>query len=112
MAAVKAPIWLAQWLLAFAFTQLIEVPIYLRVTTIRVALAASTITHPVVWFLFPMYWPRGYWSMVAAAEVFAWGLEALWLRSMGVKRPMVWSFVANVASFGLGMLSRKYLGVP
>lgn len=100
------------WLVAFVFTQVVEVPIYLRVTTLRVAFLASTFTHPIVWFVFPMFWPRGYWSMIAAAETFAWGMEALWLRSMGVKRPMVWSLIANAASFGLGMLSRKYLGVP
>ncbi len=103
---------LTQWFAAYLVTQLIEVPIYLRVTTLRIALAASTVTHPIVWFVFPMFWPRGYWSMVAAAEVFAWGVEALWLKSFGVKRAMLWSFLANAASLCIGLALRKYFGFP
>jgi hypothetical protein len=41
------------WLIAFAFTQAVEVPIYLRAGAgWRAAFLASTLTHPFVWFGF------------------------------------------------------------
>ncbi len=103
---------LTRWAVAFLITQAIEVPLYLRVTTFRVAVLASTFTHPIVWFVFPMVWPRGYTSMVVAAEVFAWGIEALWLKSLGVHRAMLWSFIANGASFCVGLGLRRLFHYP
>ena len=103
---------ITRWFIGYLFTQAIEVPLYLRVTTWRVAVLASTFTHPIVWFVFPALWPRGYLSMVIAAETFAWGIEALWLKSFGVQRAMLWSFIANGASFCIGLALRKYFGVP
>ncbi len=76
---------LLDWAPAFALTQLIEVPIYRR--TLRcpaeVAFAASAITHPIVWFLFPwmgchMLGVRGV-PVVVASELFAWIAEAVYL---------------------------------
>ena len=100
------------WLIGFLFTQAIEVPIYLRVTTLRVAFLASTFTHPIVWFVFPALWPGSYFSMLVAAELFAWAAEALWLRSHRVERAGLWSFIANAASFCIGMALRSCFGVP
>lgn len=114
---------LGPWVLAFAFTQIVEVPIYLRaidrrlVSALLVAFGASAITHPVVWFVFPWAFDRwlptlGYWSMVTAAEIFALVVEAIWLAGVGVRRALVWSLLANGASLGLGLLSRWLVGYP
>ena len=46
---------LAHWAFAFLFTQVVEIPIYmrgLRVGPVK-AFGASAITHPVVWFVIP-----------------------------------------------------------
>ena len=112
------------WLLAFGFTQAVEVPVYLDaqrrspraagrslVVRVVVALLASVWTHPVVWFGFPTL-PLPYVPMVALAEGFAVLVEAGWLRVCGVERPLAWSLAANGASLGLGLLSRAWLGVP
>lgn len=90
------------WLIAFAVTQAVEVPLYLRATERKwvAAFGASLITHPIVWFLFPRYWPRGHWeTMVACSVLFAVAVEAAWLASFGVKRPIEWALLANAASF-------------
>ena len=100
------------WLVAFVFTQAIEVPIYMRVTTFRAAFLASSVTHPIVWFVFPALWPGGYLSMVVAAELFAWSAEAVWLRANRVERAGLWSFIANAASLCIGLALRACFGVP
>lgn len=102
---------LKAWLIAFGVTQLVEVPIYLRATERRwvAALGASLITHPIVWFVFPKVWPRGHWeSMVACAELFAVAVEAAWLATFGVKRPIEWAFAANAASFVAGLVLQHF----
>lgn len=109
------------WLVAFGFTQLVEVPIHVlaqrplgRPPSMRVlaAFAASMWTHPFVWFVFPLL-PRTWgctgsiWCWVqhvVLAELFAVGVEAAWLWRLGVRRPLAWSLLANAASFGLGAL--------
>lgn len=114
---------LLPWLLAFAFTQLVEVPIYRRALDGRflVAFGASALTHPVVWFVFPWLFYRSapldgspalYWTMVAAAETFAVGVEAVWLAAFGLRRALLWSLLANASSLGLGLLSRWLFGYP
>jgi hypothetical protein len=120
------------WLAAFAFTQVVECPIYLLALRgapgpdpqarawwrrLVIAFGASAITHPVVWFGFPRLWlglgyPGGYWAMVAAAEAFAVCVEASYVRGFRVPQPWAWSVLANAASFGLGMASRTALGWP
>ncbi|WP_224241021.1 hypothetical protein [Hyalangium gracile] len=103
------------WLIAFAFTQVVEVPIYLRAGAgWRAAILASTFTHPVVWFGFPALrvLGLGYWGTVLLVECFAIGAEALWLTTRGVRRALLWSLVANGASVALGLLSRAVLGWP
>jgi hypothetical protein len=75
---------------------------------------ASTLTHPVVWFVFPQLYERGlgYWEMVAVAETFAVGVEALWLVARGVRRALAWSLLANAASVAVGLLVRELFGWP
>ena len=121
------------WLVAFVFTQCIEIPIYVRALRGRpvVAFGASAITHPIVWFVIPRMWVRSYlsliaWSplfivrapiaryacMVLLAESFAIAVEALYLRAFDVRRAFAWSLLANGASVTLGLLSRAAFGWP
>ena len=115
LADLRSPeAWLALrgWLLAFAFTQAIEIPIYLRAgAPLWVAFGASALTHPVVWFAFPRLGAPWGWT-VLWAELFAWLAEALWLRCHGVRRALWWSLAANGASLSLGLLARRLFGVP
>lgn len=106
------------WLVAFAFTQLVEVPIYsvgLRVRPLA-AFGASAITHPIVWFVIcDPRWGLGYWPQVAIAELFAWLVEAAYFGlglKKGWKKGLLWSLLANAASFSAGMASRALIGAP
>ncbi len=123
---------LAEWAYAFVFTQLVEVPLYLRALKAvdeprgaarrgAIAAGASAITHPVVWFVAP--WlsercahdpssPAAYVTMVVVAEAFAVAVEARWLRRFGVRAPWRCSLVANGTSLALGLACRYTLGVP
>jgi hypothetical protein len=106
---------LGGWLVAFGFTQAFELPVYLRASgSLRVGFFASAITHPVVWFVFPLLLAHGvgYWAMVGFAELFAVVTEALWLASNGVHRALLWSFLANATSATCGVLLRATFGVP
>jgi hypothetical protein len=102
------------WLARFLFTQLIEVPIYTYALRGRslVAFGASAITHPVVFFVFPRLWPGGYWSMIVAAEIFAFVVEGFYLRRAGLRRAFLWSLVSNGASYSLARLSAQTFGWP
>ena len=103
---------LLPWLKAFLLTQLIEVPIWVRSqrgvarplqARLGVGFGASAITHPIVWFFFP--WALASVDdrvMVALAELFAWLVEWRWAAHFGVRRPLLWSAVANGASFSAG----------
>lgn len=106
---------LVPWLSAFLFTQCVEVPIYAKLakTGWLPAFGASALTHPIVWFVIPRLFPHSYWLMVAIAETFAVVTEALYLRlGFDVERALLWSFLANAASAGLGLLSRTAFGWP
>lgn len=115
------------WLVAFFFTQLFELPIYWRATralrvpgqeggvahSLRVGFLASAMTHPVVWFVFPVLMGFGvrYWVMVVAAEVFAVVAEAVWLHESGVPRAFWWSLGANAFSASCGFALRELTGI-
>jgi hypothetical protein len=107
---------IAAWLRAFVFTQLVEVPIYMRATraSLPVAFGASALTHPIVWFVFfSPRWNASYETRFVAAELFAWLAEAAYFRFLWKKpRALLWSLCANAASLGLGLLSRHWFGVP
>jgi len=104
------------WLRAFAFTQLVEVPIYMRGLrcSLPAAFGASTLTHPLVWFVFfSPAWHAGYGTKLVTAELFAWLAEAAYFRFAFRKpRALLWSLVANGASLGLGLVSRRLFGGP
>ena len=109
------------WLNAFLFTQAVEVPIYLYALprerwAILVAFGASALTHPLVWYFFPVlfdYWePQGFLMMAIFAEAFAVFAEAMWLSRFQVKHAFLWAFVANMSSVGLGKLSRYFFDWP
>ncbi len=115
------------WQRAFWTTQAIEIPIYLLVFHLSPAFPkwssqtqplsfplswfcafwASALTHPFVWYFFPRVLP-GYFEAVAVSEAFAVLTEALWLAFCGVRRPLLWSFLANLASASFGF-ARHYL---
>jgi hypothetical protein len=104
------------WLQAFLFTQLVEVPIYTRTLgcSIPVALGASALTHPVVWFgFFGLPWDAPYTEKLLMAESFAWLVEALYFgRRSGLGAALWWSLIANGTSLAAGLLSRTLFGVP
>lgn len=117
------------WLSAFAFTQVVEVPIYVAALRIDgksaerawlrpawaragVAFGASALTHPVVWFVIPSLVTSGYWTMVLWAEVFAVVAEAVYFRLFRLERAFAWSLLANAASAGLGFASRALFEWP
>lgn len=104
-----------RWAVAFSFTQMVEVPLYLRVTaSFRVAFLASCFTHPIVWFVIPRLVPMewNYWTMVAVCEAFAVLAEAAWLQWNRVPRALLWAFVVNGVSASAGLLLRELFGVP
>jgi len=98
------------WITAFLITEAVEAPIYLyagrRLAPWRrwlLALGASAVTHPVVWFAFP--WETASWEIcLLAAETFAVVVEGGLGRLAGLPRPWIWSLVANGASVLLGLM--------
>ena len=107
------------WLAAFLFTEAAELPVYLLATRGRplpqrlaIALGASAITHPIVWWVIPRVpWPT-YTHYFIAAEGFAVLAEALLLRACKLRHPLLWALAANATSVALGRLSRAYHGWP
>lgn len=124
----------ARYLLAFALTQLLEMPIYLRALRVRplAAFGASALTHPIVVFAMPHLWrslylvlhhsfawftlsDRGYgWGYGVLAESFAVGAEALYFWVLGIppKKAFLWSLLANALSALTGLLLQATLGIP
>jgi hypothetical protein len=110
---------LVAWAKAFAFTQLVEAPIYRRLvpTGWGRALAASTITHPFVWFAFPWLGGRlalGWTATSIVSEVFAVAVEAAFFRRLcriTWKRAGLVSLLANAASVAIGLFVRATLGI-
>jgi hypothetical protein len=130
LASPVIPTAITAWLLAFGFTQVIEAPIYTRAlierlpnrdpvferwpSALGVALGASALTHPIVWFVIPTLYPGpGSWlTMVIIAELFAITAEAAWLRAFGLRASLAWAAFANAASLSLGLLLRQIFGWP
>lgn len=95
------------WLIAFATTQIIEIPIYrwgFKIPFID-AVLASGFTHPIVWFVIPQLIPlSNYWLFFAVAEAFAVLAEALWFFLRGHRNSLLASFAANATSASFGLL--------
>ncbi|MFS8067770.1 MAG: hypothetical protein ACMG6S_15505 [Byssovorax sp.] len=123
---------LAAWISAFAFTQAVEIPLYVAVVRrsvragatsrpvslaaqIALAFGASAVTHPIVWFLIPRIPYGPYAEMVARAELFAVIVEAFYfyvLEVFDLRRALLWSLAINATSASLGLLSRWAFGWP
>jgi hypothetical protein len=105
---------LLAWARAFAFTQLVEVPIYRRGLGASWARAfgASAITHPIVWWVaVESGWSASWAVRAASVEGFALVVEAIWFGvTWGARRGLLWSLVANTTSFTLGLLSYRWFG--
>lgn len=104
----------SRWLVAFAATQAVEVPIYLLALRqhpwrqrLWVAFMASAITHPIAWALGLVL--RPFLVHVIVAETFAVVVEALWLRRHGVPRAPWWALTANAASVAAFIAGRSLL---
>lgn len=114
-----APEEVVAWIKAFAFTEIVEAPIYRRLvpTTWRLALAASAITHPFVWFAFPRVGEElalGWTATSIASEVFAVAVEAAFFRRLcrvPWRRAALVSLLANGASVVLGLFVRHTFGI-
>lgn len=109
------------WLTAFAFTQMVEMGVYVHAPDrarplaerLMIAFACSGITHPLVWFVIPELAQGvgipGYWPMVAIAEAFAVLAETAVLACFGVRRAFLWSLGGNACSFTLGLFGYLWL---
>lgn len=116
--ALGTDVGVVEWLSAYGFTQVVEVPIYVRALRERprlervwLALAPSALTHPFVWFAFPQL-PVPYLTMCVLAEAFAFGVEWALLAALGVPRAWLWSLGANALSLGLALVSRGLFDWP
>lgn len=108
-----------RWLWAFVFTELVETGIYVqalgdrpRRERLAIGLAASAITHPIVWYVIPdvaASFGIAWWPTVGIAETFAVVVEAGWLWAFGVRRAFLWSLAANMTSFSLGLFGYSLL---
>jgi hypothetical protein len=118
------------WIRAFAFTQTVEIPLYLLAFAwprlrgrfpdgrlrppmglpfrFAVAFLCSLLTHPVVWFGFPRLIEglEHYAWMVVAAETFAVTSEALILWAVRLRFALLVAFLVNMTSMSLGFLLR------
>lgn len=113
------------WLSAFAFTQAVEVPLYviaLRRSALRdrswlvhaaIGFGASAVTHPIVWFVIPGLPASSFAERVARAEVFAVVVEGLYLfawKAYDLRRALLISLGINAASASSGLLAARLFG--
>lgn len=98
------------WLLAFCLTQVVEAPLYLMACPDRsiqhrlvIALGASAITHPALYFGIRAI--DGDWmTLVLAGELVVVAIEAGWLALWRVDQPVAWALLANASSVAVGGL--------
>jgi hypothetical protein len=95
----------SRWATAFAFTQIVEIPISSPGSIRRrsEAFGASAITHPIVWWVCAESGWRASWTTrTVVGELFAVIVEALYFGvTYGLRRGAIWSLIANGVSFGL-----------
>jgi hypothetical protein len=108
---------LFRWLVAFAFTQIVEVPIYRRILGSRFweAFGASAMTHPLLWFAFvPLVKQHlTYVQYAAIGEALVVIVEGLYFRLLFTRRrALVASLAANGASYFLALLSNALVNWP
>jgi acid phosphatase family membrane protein YuiD len=106
------------WLIAFALTQAIELPIHARALRHRerrvawaAAFMASALTHPFVYLSYPTLASKLGWAPgLVIVESFAVLVEAAWLRRLGVRDALLWSLVANAGSVAVASCLRLLVG--
>ncbi len=126
------------WAGAFVATEVVEGPIYFfaltrfairrttfqsakqRLTRMLLGLLPSLVTHPLLWFAFPLVWLRfaplprfdfatgeGIPSLLvygAVGEGLVLLIEAFVLARCGLSRSLLWSLIGNLTSAVLGLL--------
>jgi hypothetical protein len=105
------------WFSAFALTQLVECPIYVRALRGHErpwlwAFGASALSHPLIFLVLPSLWSGDWLSYVVMAEGIAVAIETLWLSWLGVARPLRWALAANFASLGISLATRALFDWP
>ena len=116
------------WIRAFGFTLAMEIPIFVLVGRFgsfkknqipiwRLALAGaagSTVTHPLLWFV----WPRfisNYTTYIVSGELIIALVESFsfWLiaRPIRIRTAIAASFIANAISYGGGYLLGEITGL-
>jgi len=111
---------LRRWFLAFAFTQVVEVPVYRRTLGVSAfqAFGASLLTHPIVWFVLSSpLWPMSWGVRATIAELFAWLAEAAYFQWIvrtqgGLGKAVAFTLLANALSCGLGLLCYQLFHFP
>jgi len=113
------------WFEAFAFTLVVEVPLFVAVARLpvgpprktraplwRLAIAGAAgtcVTHPLLWFAWPLA-VRDYTTYIWSGELLVAAIESATFfalaRPIDWRRAVIASFTANAASFGLGLLLR------
>ena len=120
-------VYVHQFLLNWSFTLLVETVVfivlvrwYFRISKVDVPLTqlilggifASTITIPFVWFVFPILLYYSTVSAIAAGEIFAFVIEAIFYIfafKFSLRQAVIISFVANASSFLLGLILHMFL---
>ncbi len=109
------------WLLAFALTCALEIPVVLALTRghgrrsrrALVAFAAQVLTHPLVWFVFPELTSLSPNMRFVLAELMAVVVEAvayvLFVPELPRLRAFGVSGIANGLSFGIGLVALHLL---
>ena len=107
------------WFMAFALTQIVEVPLYRYAAPVRwwQGFSLSLVTHPCVWYVIPpICYGNGmsYERIITIAELFAWLTEAAMLRMYGLRwrRALIIALLVNAASVVVGMTTRELFGWP
>jgi hypothetical protein len=108
---------LPHWLRSFAFTLLVEVPIFVLMTRgsvsrLRAAVGGALgtcMTHPCLWFVWPRLF-RDYAVYITSGEILIVLVESvvffLVVRTIRWRRALWVSFVANAVSYGVGLAIR------
>ena len=103
------------WFRAYLATLVIEVPVVsgwlwprLGWKTVGWGILASTLTHPMLWFVWPQVGPRWWW--VGTGEVAVWLVEAgiyAWALRGKATEGLALSALANGASLVAGLLMQS-----
>ncbi len=104
------------WLVCFAFSQAVEVPVYVLATRPAVprwraaaaGAACTCVTHPLLWFVWPRVISWDHTAYVVSGELGVGVVESLlfWrlARPVRLSRAVAVAFLANAASYGLWAL--------